>query len=478
MQQISPILDMHKLDLSTRNITADSRQIQQGDIFVAIKGEMQDGHDYIHKAIMAGAQIIIMQKGTMVDMNTQVQFYETENTRKAYAQLIGLKYAKAPALKLAITGTNGKSSTAGFAAQLLQLEHVPTLILGTLGAFLDGKKLTNSLTTPDPKDLHLLLEQAVSAGAKAVALEASSHGLSQYRLDSLTFDIAAFTNLSQDHLDYHHDMEQYFQAKLRLFSHLLKPDGHGVIFNDDAYAKPIMELLHKRNIAYTSYGYDAKAHAQICQIDAHHTGQDVRLQYDGRQIDFHLPLIGKFQVENALAAALMVIHAGYAPQKIFDNLAKLQGIAGRMEFVGTTAKGGSVFVDFAHTPQGLAVMLQNARIHCHDGAKLAVLFGAGGDRDATKRPLMGKAAHDYADIQYVSDDNPRFEDPAEIRKQVLTGAPNAVEIGDRAVAIAQAMDALNAGDILIIAGKGHEEGQSIKGETIPFNDKIIATNYL
>ncbi len=475
-----PEVNPSTFDITGKSITSDSRKIKQGDIFVAIKGEKNDGHTYIPQAIAAGAKDIIIEQDTDIDFDqrpSSVHIYQSLNTRKTYAQLAARIWSKVPELKLAVTGTNGKSSVVGFAEQLLKTQKIPTLTLGTLGAILNDQKLSDSLTTPEPRDLHQLLEKSVLAGAKAAALEASSHGLSQYRLDGVLFDIAAFTNLSRDHLDYHHDMEEYFQAKFRLFSALLSTKGTAVIFHDDPYGVRILEYLKNRKIQHLTYGY-RPCDGQILSVHAHNMGQDVRLLFDDKNFDFNLPLMGKFQVENAICSALMVIAAGFDPQTVFTNIANLYAIDGRMQLVGKTATGASVFVDYAHTPQGLQTVLCSAKDHLLKGAKLAVLFGAGGNRDQGKRPLMGKAAHDYADIQYVTDDNPRFEDSALIRQQILQTAPGAVEIADREQAIARAIENLSKGDILIIAGKGHEEGQIIGDNILPFNDAKIAKKYL
>lgn len=476
-----PTIDTSNFNIAGKQITSDSRKIKHGDIFVAIKGETVDGHQFIAQAIRAGAKDVIIQEGANIDLdltnNPSVKIYQSNNSRKTYAQLASRIWSKSPQLKLAVTGTNGKSSVVGFCAQLLEKQQIPTLTLGTLGAFLNDQRLGDSLTTPEPRDLHKLLAKAEAAGAKAAALEASSHGLSQYRLDGLSFDIAAFTNLSRDHLDYHLDMEQYFQAKLRLFSDLLAPHGTAITFNDDPYAKRVLEYVKTHKGKHLSYGY-TPCDAQILSVKAHNTGQDVHLRFGESHFDLSLPLIGKFQVENVICSALMAIAAGCRPQAVFTDVCNLNGIQGRMKLVGKTSSDASVFVDYAHTPQGLETVLRSAKDHLCEGSKLAVLFGAGGNRDQGKRPLMGKAAHDYADIQYVTDDNPRFEDPAFIRKQILQAAPDAIEISGREEAIAHAIENLSKGDILILAGKGHEEGQIIGDKTIPFNDAEIAKKYL
>ncbi len=475
-----PNIDVDNFDIAGKAISSDSRKIKQGDIFVALKGEAADGHAYIPQAINNGACDIIIEQGTDINFDissSSVNIYQSSNNRKTYAQLAARIWSKIPSLTMAVTGTNGKSSVVGFTDQLLKMQNTPTLTLGTLGAFLNNQKLSDSLTTPEPSDLHKLLEKATIAGAQAAALEASSHGLSQHRLDGLCFDIAAFTNLSRDHLDYHHDMENYFQAKLRLFSELLSSKGTAVIFHDDPYGKRILPLMKTQKIQLLTYGYNA-SDAQILSVHTHNMGQSIQIHFDSKNFDLDLPLIGKFQIENAICSALMAIAAGFDIQTTLSNITHLHSIAGRMKLVGQTHHGASIFVDFAHTPKGLETVLRGAKDHLPKGAKLAVLFGAGGNRDQGKRPLMGKAAHTFADIQYITDDNPRFEDPAAIRKQIMQAAPDAIEIDGREKAIAYAIENLSKGDMLILAGKGHEEGQTIEGKTIPFNDATIAKKYL
>ncbi|MFV0431833.1 MAG: UDP-N-acetylmuramoyl-L-alanyl-D-glutamate--2,6-diaminopimelate ligase [Alphaproteobacteria bacterium] len=452
-------------DIEIGKVTSDTRKIQKGDIFVAIKGTQVDGHDYIDEAIAKGASAIIADESYHLREGIDIPIISSSNSRESLAKLSGLLWNNIPETKLAVTGTNGKSSVAGFVAQIMEMHQKPTLVLGTLGIYLNGKKLRDSLTTPDSVILHQTLEWAKTQGAEAVSLEASSHGLEQNRLDGLAFDVAAFTNLSRDHLDYHGNMEDYLKAKCRLFEKLLKKQGCAVINSDDEAAKKILKIVQKRGISAVTYGSNATLRIQ--KITPQPQGQEVTFDHMGENHHIFLPLIGRFQVENAACSALMAMAAGIGTQAI-DDLSQLKGITGRMEYIGQSPKGGSIYVDYAHTPDGLATALQHARPHTR--AHLNVVFGAGGDRDKGKRPLMGKAAYEHADKIYITDDNPRGEDAAFIREQVASQAPNATNIAGRKQAIEQAIDELDKDDILIVAGKGHESGQIVGSEVLAFND--------
>lgn len=467
-------LDIQNLpDIEIGKVTSDSRQVIKGDVFVAIKGNAVDGHDFIDDVIQKGAVAVVVDKDYQGISNPGTVMIKSQNSRESLAKLAGLMWCDIPSLKLAVTGTNGKSSVAGFVAQILELHQTPTLVLGTLGMFLDGKKIGDSLTTPDAISLQQTLEWAKKQGAKAVSLEASSHGLEQHRLDGLRFNVAGFTNLTRDHLDYHGTMEDYLQAKTRLFSHLLDRQGYGVVNTDDPASATILKILKERAIPAVTYGENAAL--SIKKVTPKAQGQSVIFDHMGEKHTVLLPLIGRFQVENAACAALMAMAAGVGTQAI-DDLARLKGVKGRMEYIGQSPKGGSIYVDYAHTPAGLETVLKHARPHAE--GKLHVVFGAGGDRDKGKRPLMGKAAHDYADKAYITDDNPRTEDPTTIRKEVAQGAPDAVNIGGRKQAIAAAIEALQSGDILIVAGKGHESGQTIGTKVHPFNDADVINEIL
>jgi UDP-N-acetylmuramyl-tripeptide synthetase/UDP-N-acetylmuramoyl-tripeptide--D-alanyl-D-alanine ligase len=367
----------------------------------------------------------------------------------------------------AVTGTNGKTSTATFLRQLWEYLGVPAASIGTLGLIAPGINAPSRGTTPDPVSLHTMLADMANAGVEHLCMEASSHGLDQYRLDGVRLSAAAFTNITRDHMDYHHTPEAYFAAKRRLFSDLLPADGTAVLNADDAAFAPLKEIAEGRGIRVLSYGEAAE---DICleRREPSISGQRLHLRVMGTQEVVDLPLAGKFQAENAMAALGLALACGAEQQAAVAALAHLQGVPGRMEKVGEV-NGASVFVDYAHTPDALEVVISALRPHV--SGKLMVVFGCGGDRDAGKRPLMGAIAERLADRVIVTDDNPRSEDAAEIRRQVLTGCPSAKAIGDRRRAIAEAVNALQPGDILLIAGKGHESGQTIGAYVLPFDDR-------
>lgn len=466
MMKFADIVGPDFAHIKINKVTANSRDVTAGDVFVAIKGTQSDGHDYIAQAIKQGAALIIAQEGYN-NAHMAAPIVYSRNTRKKLAQLAAFCWPQMPEIKMAVTGTNGKSSVAGFTAQLMEMHHKPTLLLGTLGSFLGGEKISDSLTTPDAVNLHKLLSLAYQKGAKAVSIEASSHGLDQYRLDGLSFDVAGFTNISRDHLDYHKDMQHYLAAKMRLFTKLLKTDGFAILNADDTAFESLN--AHIKHAHIVSYGYK-NATLLIEKVIPKAAGQEIVFDHMGEKYEVLLPLIGQFQAENAACSALMAMCAGLGGQ-VIENLSQLKGVAGRMEYIGASAKGCHIYVDYAHTPAGLETVLKHARPHTEN--RLAVVFGAGGNRDKGKRPLMGKAAHDYADIQYITDDNPRFEDAAQIRREVAEGAVNAINIAGRKQAIEAALNDLGKGDILIIAGKGHENGQIIEDKIHPFSDSQV-----
>ncbi|MCM0019876.1 MAG: UDP-N-acetylmuramoyl-L-alanyl-D-glutamate--2,6-diaminopimelate ligase, partial [Tagaea sp.] len=376
-----------------------------------------------------------------------------------------------PATVVAVTGTSGKTSVASFARQIWATLGRKAASLGTLGLIAPNRARYGSLTTPDPAALHKDLAELAADGVTCVAMEASSHGLDQCRLDGVKLQAAAFTNLSRDHLDYHADMDAYFAAKRRLFDTLL-PRGSVAVLNADIpeYAA-LAAACETRGLRVASYGRNGK-HLRLIAATPVPGGQDVEIEAYGATHRFLLPLAGAFQTMNALAAAGLVVGAGAAPMDAIEALAKLEGVPGRMERVGARKNGAAVYVDYAHKPDALASVL--AALRPHVTGKLHVVFGCGGDRDPGKRPMMGKIAVEGADRAIVTDDNPRTEDAASIRAAVLAAAPGAIEIAPREIAIRDAVAALEAGDVLAICGKGHETGQIVGSETLPFDDRIEA----
>lgn len=462
-------------DPDITGLSADSRSVKQGYMFAALPGARDDGSKYIADAIKLGAAAILAKDGTEKPMATTVPLIPVENPRRRYAQLAARFFGQQPDMIAAITGTNGKTSTAVFTEQLWTLMGQMSGSIGTLGIRAAGAKIPGSLTTPDPVALHQSLHEMADIGVTHVAMEASSHGLDQYRLDGVEVKVAAFTNLTRDHLDYHGTLEKYFEAKSRLFSDILAKDGTAVLNADIDQFSRLKSLCEKRGITVLSYGHNA---TDIRLIESHPetTGTKIILAYGKQEYDLHLPLIGEFQVMNALAALGIVIGSGGDATKAIPALEKLQGVRGRLELVGSSEFGGAVYVDFAHTPDALETVIEAVRPHCK--GRIVCVFGAGGDRDTGKRPLMGKVVAQHADIAIITDDNPRSEDPATIRAAIKEACPGAVEIGDRTEAIKRGIGILQRNDILIIAGKGHERGQIVGNTVLPFDDANVARTIL
>jgi UDP-N-acetylmuramoyl-L-alanyl-D-glutamate--2,6-diaminopimelate ligase len=381
------------------------------------------------------------------------------------ARAAALWFHAQPEVMVAVTGTNGKTSVATFARQIWSALDFPAINIGTTG--IEGAwTAPSSHTTPDQIVLHRMLAAAAQAGIAHAAMEASSHGLDQRRLDGVRLRAAGFTNLTQDHLDYHHTMAAYAEAKAALFTRILPPDGVAVINADAAGGADMLARVHGRATITIGKGPDATLRITGQRFDA--TGQDLRFEHAGKPHQVRLDLIGGFQAENVLVAAGLCIASCTPPGDVFGVLHRLTGVRGRMQMVARRANGASVFVDYAHTPDAIATALQALRPHVM--GRIVIAFGAGGDRDTTKRPLMGAAAKSHADVLYVTDDNPRSEDPAAIRAAIMAACPEANEVGDRAEAILRGVDALGPGDALLIAGKGHETGQIIGGDVFPFDD--------
>jgi UDP-N-acetylmuramoyl-L-alanyl-D-glutamate--2,6-diaminopimelate ligase len=442
--------------------TCDSRKVRAGMLFAALPGSKADGRAFIAQAVAQGAAAILAPLGTEIDTGA-VPLVCVDNPRQAYARAAAALAGAQPAVMVAVTGTNGKTSTVNFARQIwARLDH-KAASLGTLGIVAPGWPTRPSLTTPDPADLHAALAELAADGITHAAMEASSHGLDQYRLDGVTLKAAAFTNLTRDHLDYHADMEAYGAAKLRLFSALLPADGIAVVNADSDFAPQVLATAGKA-LTFGRQGRDLRLLSAT--PDAH--GQTLALEVLGRAISVHLPLAGTFQAENALAALGLVIAAGADPMAATAALEHLQGVPGRLQKVAETTAGAPVYVDYAHTPDALETVLRALRPHTH--GRLIVVFGCGGDRDPGKRPQMGAIADALADVAIVTDDNPRSEEPALIRKAILAACPHATEIGDRAAAIRTAIAKAQAGDVVVLAGKGHETGQTVKGMVLPFDD--------
>ncbi|MFQ5563151.1 MAG: UDP-N-acetylmuramoyl-L-alanyl-D-glutamate--2,6-diaminopimelate ligase [Parvularculaceae bacterium] len=447
-------------------LTADSREVRPGFLFAALAGETFDGAEFIPAAEKAGAAAVLARPGVA----SSLPLIADPEPRRRLAQMTARFYPRQPEIVAGVTGTNGKTSVARFTAQIWRRLGKNAGSLGTLGASAPGFERKLVHTTPEPVTLHETLDEMAAAGVTHLAMEVSSHGLAQHRADGVRFRASAYTNITQDHLDYHADFEDYMKAKLRLFTELLPADGVAVVNADGEGAEDVIEAARARKLDVMTVG---AAGRDICLAGAtpHPGGLEIRLETGaGAEHVMTLPLIGAFQAENALVAAGLAIASGEAPDAVLPLLESLQSVPGRMERAAE-AGGGAVYVDYAHTPDAIATALQAIRPHV--SGKLIVIVGAGGDRDKTKRAAMGAAAT-TADAVIVTDDNPRSEDPAEIRRQVLAGCPDAFEIGDRREAIARGIGMLSPGDVLLVAGKGHETGQIVGGVTSPFDDAEIA----
>jgi UDP-N-acetylmuramoyl-L-alanyl-D-glutamate--2,6-diaminopimelate ligase len=452
-------------------LCVDSRDTRPGDLFAALPGADVHGAEFVQYAIRmkAGAVLTDAQGLEIAAQDAgalDIPFIVTDDPRMALAHAAARYFGTQPATMTAVTGTNGKTSVANFTRQIwisLGLNAVNFGTTGVEGAYAQGLKHT----TPEPITLHRLLRKLKDEGITHAAMEASSHGLAQRRLDGVYLTVGGFTNFSQDHLDYHHTFDDYFAAKAGLFSRVLPPEGSAVINTLDPKGAELVAIAKARGQDVITLGADG-ADLQILNTRSDATGQDLRFSWRGDVHTVRLSLIGGFQAENVLIAAGMAIAAGSQPADVFGVLPDLETVPGRMQLAATRANGASVFVDYSHTPDALETALKALRPHVL--GRLIVVFGAGGDRDAGKRPLMGKAALDNADVLFVTDDNPRSEDPAGIRAAIMAACPDANEIGDRAAAILAAVDTLQAGDALLIAGKGHETGQIIKDQILPFND--------
>ena len=457
-------------------LSVDSRDVSEGHLFAALPGAKVHGGEFIQYAVRQRAGAVLTdRKGAEIAhavlTESGVPLIVVEEPREALAFAAALWFEDQPDVQIAVTGTNGKTSVASFTRQLWTEMGAEAASVGTTG--IEGA-FTMPLrhTTPEPITLHRALAQMAEAGVTHMAMEASSHGLAQRRLDGVRLSAGAFTNLSQDHLDYHADFEDYFAAKAGLFDRVLPEDAAAVINIDDAWGPRMAEVADMRGLDVLTVGRDRRAALQILGQRFDATGQELRFEWGGRIRQVRMGLIGGFQAENALIAAGLCIATGAEPEETFDTMHTLQTVRGRMQFAARRENGATVFIDYAHTPDALATALRAVRPHVL--GRLVVVFGAGGDRDKGKRPLMGRAAADHADVVFVTDDNPRSEDPSLIRAEVLAGtrlgAAEVTEVGDRAEAILRAVDALSPGDTLLVAGKGHETGQIVGDAILPFDD--------
>ena len=445
-------------------LTSDSRAVLPGYLFAALDGSQARGKDFVEDAIARGARMVIAGEA-MTEQGAAIIAHE--NPRYALAICARNFFEFAPSCMAAVTGTNGKTSVATLVRQLWELNHRPAASIGTLGVESDKIYLPLQHTTPEPVQLHAILRDLTFLDIEHCILEASSHGLDQRRLDGADVNIAAFTNLTHDHLDYHGDYETYFLAKARLFTDVLISEGVAVIDVGSEAGARVAELTRARGIRLITTGkLDADIYIKPLALYPH--GQDIEIHYEGHISKIFLPLVGSFQCQNLAVALGIVSASGFNIGELLKSLSFLSTPRGRMEYAGVTHLGAHVYVDYAHTPDALERSL--ATLKATGSEALWVVFGCGGDRDQTKRIEMGAVAQSIADHIVVTDDNPRFEDAASIRKMVIAGCVGAEEIPDRAAAIARALDQAKAGNIILVAGKGHEGGQTINGKTLPFDD--------
>lgn len=459
------------------SIELNSQDVVRGSMFIALSGKKQDGKKYIPDALQKGAAVVVYDGEYAVPRQSTVVFVRLGgDMRKNVAKMASNFYRALPPLISAVTGTNGKTSIADFTRQMMiELGHKAASI-GTVGVVSDVMENVETLTTPDSVTLHKILSALAEKGVDYVSMEASSVGIEQHRMDELNIKTAGFTNFTQDHLDYHLTMENYLEAKKQLFSRLLAADGTAVLNADIEEYAELENICRQRGIKVLSYGVNGRDLKLVKRIP-HAEGQTLELSVLGVHYTVDLPLIGEFQAMNVLCAVGMTIALnGGFDRRIIEYLPRIKGACGRLDKVGTLPNGAAVYVDYAHTPDALENVLKTMREHTR--GRLWVLFGCGGDRDRLKRPIMGKIAHDLADMIVVTDDNPRSENAAQIRSEIIAACPNAKEIGDRIKAIEYAVAGLEKGDMLVLAGKGHETGQKIGDRLIPMNDIAEAKRLL
>lgn len=473
--RLSALLPDHEragVDPQVTGFALDHRKISHGNIFGAFKGARFNGEDYIEAAVAAGAIAVVASPDAKVAGALHIA---SDHPRRLFAHLAQRYFAKFPAICAGVTGTNGKTSTVEMVRQLWNMAGHHAASIGTLGITRGDDNVVTGLTTPDVVTFLGNMAGLAAEGVTHAAFEASSHGLDQYRIEALPVQIAAFTNLSHDHLDYHGTMEAYLAAKLRLFTEVVSDDGAAVVWADDSYSDHLVAAAKARGLKLLTVGKKGEA-LRLVRREISALGQDLTIEAGGANYQVKLPLIGAYQIANALVAAGIALASGEDMRRTLANLSRLQPVRGRLERAAISRAGTPIYVDYAHTPDGLVAALEALRPHAK--GRLILVFGAGGDRDAAKRPEMGRVAAKWADVQIITDDNPRGEDPATIRAAIAAAAPDAMVIGDRREAIAAAIAEAGGDDIICIAGKGHEQGQIIGSgddvRIIPFDDVTIA----
>jgi len=471
-------------DLEIQGLTSDSREVQEGFLFAAIAGTQMHGGKFIKSAIESGAKVILADRDVAIEMadifsGSDVVFLGSSNPRKALSVLAGLFYPEEPDFITAVTGTNGKSSIVTFARQLWGKLGLKAASFGSLGLIVEGASGEDfpslpNINTPNVVELRKTLQLLKSKGVDHCAFEASSHGLDQHRLDGVNLSVGVFTNFTRDHLDYHKSMQAYFQAKMRLFHDLLSLSGLAILCADDPAIDEVKAICEDREQQIWTYGKNGREF-KLISVNPDQKGQNLKCEIFGKAYEFYLPFAGRFQALNILAAIGIVYKSGVAAiEDILSKTSELQGVRGRME-CAAESDDKIAFVDYAHTPDALETVLKALRPHAEN--RIIVVFGCGGDRDSTKRPLMGQIARRYADKIYVTDDNPRSENSELIRKAIMDACPEAIEVGDREEAIQKSIAEMRSGDVLIVAGKGHETYQIVGDEVRDFDDAEVIRKY-
>jgi UDP-N-acetylmuramoyl-L-alanyl-D-glutamate--2,6-diaminopimelate ligase len=459
--------------IDVSGIASDSRKVKPGDLFVALPGSKADGSAFIAEAVSRGAAAVVVADDASVQ--SAVPVISSQQPRRFLALAAARFYGRQPEVMAAVTGTAGKTSVASFTRQIWAHVGHAAAMIGTTGVIAPGRNDYGTLTTPDPVSLHALLAELADAGVTHAAMEASSHGLDQSRLDGVKLAAAAFTNLGRDHMDYHPTVEHYLASKMRLFDSLLPHGAPAVIYADDEWSGAAIETARKAGLDVRTVGRKGD-YLALKRVEHFRHKQTAEIHVGDNIFEVHVPLAGDFQVANALVAAGLAMSTGVSAPAVMAALEKLTGASGRLELVGHAKNGALAYVDYAHKPDALENVL--ASVRPFTTGRVIVVFGCGGDRDKGKRPIMGEIATRLADIVIVTDDNPRSEVPSVIRAEIMAAAQGATEIGDRAEAIRTAVGMLQSGDTLIVAGKGHEEGQTVGTDTLPFSDHAELRNAL
>lgn len=471
-------------NIEIHGINSDSRLVQKGEIFGVFTPDVEQACAHVEQALARDVNVMVISDKMMKKLQAESYLQDLvllvcARPRQLFAKLTSKYYGTHPQHCVAVTGTAGKTSVCSLVLQLWKQLNIPSASMGTLGLHHSTEDLvmeyTSTLTTPDPVSMHKCLAELKQKGVDHIVMEASSHGLDQHRLDGLRFKVAAFTSFSQDHLDYHPTMEAYFAAKMRLFEDLIAKDGWAVLNADIPEFDALMDACVLRNYPIYSYGTHGNF-VQLRSMTINETGQRLVLSIRNTDYNVQFPLMGRTQVYNVMCALSIVISMGAKIEAVLKAVERIEPVPGRLNFAGKHPNGGLIYVDYAHKPQALELILQDMRPYCK--GKLHVVFGCGGDRDNDKRAIMGRIAEENADVVIVTDDNPRTENPTLIRQQILKGCPSALEIADRKAAIEHAIQGLGAVDILIVAGKGHEKHQIIGSQKIPFDDMQVVSEYL